>query len=351
MLEECVVYLRQDRGGAKGPIVLSRVSRSWEARMASSGRPRRLLCAAVIVLVLFTWRGTATAQPQHTGASLELAWDAPEACDARTQTLEYVERLVGSPLDGTAGLVRAHAKVTPRGPGGWQLELAISRSNGNRTRVLDAPTCQEISEAAAVILALALEPSLAEATSLGQEAEGPGHAFLPPEASWHLSSGLGPVLALGAVPSPALGGALGLTLMYQRWRVELAGVYVPEQTARSEDHWEAAGRVDLQGGTLSGCYLFLQRSLVQVGGCVEVESGVIRGQGQVDRPKSGGKMWLATGLSGALAWNLTAPFSVVVEPALLVPWGRPEFVAEGVRVFQPSFAVGSIRLLLEVRFF
>lgn len=356
-----------------------------------SSRPRSaLFVTGLTCLALLSWPSRARCDDPKVPTSLELDWEAPDGCSARDATLSNVERLLGTPIDPSAAPLRARAKVNLRPGGGWRLRLVFAAAGGERTRELDARTCDELSQAAAVILALALNPSLGgdfaapgvdesmapsagastdsartppmvadaapsdippQASSSAATARGHGPSEVA-SASWHWTFGAGSVLALGAIPSPAFGVAIHVAVAHGRIRLELAGLNLVERFAHIDERDTAGGYIGLREGTLSGCYLLSQGRVFAAGGCAQIEVGTVYGHGQgLDHLASGGRLWLSTGLSGVFSFEVASPLFLVVEPAIGVPWGRPEFEAAGASVYQPWFVTGSLRSTIEVRFF
>ncbi|HEV8548968.1 MAG TPA: hypothetical protein VGQ57_08070, partial [Polyangiaceae bacterium] len=104
---------------------------------------------------------------------LSLAWEAPAGCPDRDALLARVAELVGE-----RGGQQSHAPLalravlTEQGDGSYHAELHSTQDGAERTRELDAPSCEELSEASAVVVALALSPPTAdEAASPREDAE------------------------------------------------------------------------------------------------------------------------------------------------------------------------------------
>lgn len=87
---------------------------------------------------------------------LRLDWQAPAGCPDGEVLRARVVDLVGVEATGRARLT-ARARV--RGKAGrWTLELALVREGGQDRRTLSDPDCRALAEAAALVLAVAIDP-------------------------------------------------------------------------------------------------------------------------------------------------------------------------------------------------
>ncbi len=350
--------------------------------MRLAGHPPGWHLVGAVFFALLSWSAGAAGQSTEAVSGLHLLWDAPDGCDARDAALLSVGRLVG-PLGPATVPVQAHARVTSRASGGWRLQLTFAGPDGERMRELDAQTCDELREAAALILALAVNPSLGESVvqSVDEAGAAPKRATsistLPPtgaapppkgapmptpargrdgssanRTSWGLSLAAGPIWAQGAIPSPAFGGAGLVAASQNRVRIELGCFYMVQRFQHAEGRPTSGGYIGLTGGAVSGCYVLWRHKAIDAGGCAQIEVGVIHGQGVgLDHMQSGEYLWLATGLSGLLSFELDARVRLAIEPSIMAPWSRPEFVAGGAFVYRPAEVTGSVRSLIELRFF
>jgi RNA polymerase sigma-70 factor (ECF subfamily) len=93
------------------------------------------------------------------GNTFELHWEAPPNCPTQGDVRAEVQRLLGDVETPATGKVdaAAHVGITP---GGFELRLTLQQNHEVRERTLQAPTCQELGRAAALVLALAVNPAL-----------------------------------------------------------------------------------------------------------------------------------------------------------------------------------------------
>ena len=127
------------------------------------------------------------AQPAR---ALDLVWDAPQGCPSRENVLNRIE--VRAPAHAAAW--EAHAHVT-RTASTYTLALSLHGPNAETARrEVTAASCEAIAEAAAVLIALALEPESTEqetleppAAAISSEAKNPAaraqEASAPPQTS------------------------------------------------------------------------------------------------------------------------------------------------------------------------
>jgi hypothetical protein len=97
--------------------------------------------------------------------TLDLTWTAPATCPDRTYVVDEVARLLGNVHAKDDVRVRAMGTVVAK-DGALQLELELRVEAGaSWTRTLSASDCKVLADSAAVILALTVNPSRAEAAA------------------------------------------------------------------------------------------------------------------------------------------------------------------------------------------
>jgi hypothetical protein len=97
------------------------------------------------------------------GAPFELRWDAPATCPDATAVRAAVERRLGRAIAGELGadlVIDVHASTQEGGR--WRVELGMHGPDGDARRELsDASDCAAAVEAAALVIAIAIDPELA----------------------------------------------------------------------------------------------------------------------------------------------------------------------------------------------
>lgn len=118
----------------------------------------RVASAAFAVLVLGPGWVRAEA------GQLRFDWRAPDLCPSRERVLARAEELLGrSPESALGSELELSALVAQKAEGSWQLELRSRAESGQTTaRSVTATSCAELADAAALLLALAIDPALSE---------------------------------------------------------------------------------------------------------------------------------------------------------------------------------------------
>ncbi len=113
---------------------------------------------------------SARAGSPDAGDLLDLDWDAPAECPARGAVLADVARLVGpTPPPAATGQVSARAHVFRSEDGRWHVHIVtLGESGGERT--LNAATCEALTAATVIVLAVRVKPSLMVEGPAGDEA-------------------------------------------------------------------------------------------------------------------------------------------------------------------------------------
>ncbi len=349
--------------------------------------------------------GAAQAQatpPEAVVSGLALEWEAPDACAGRDRTLERVGRLLGVDPKQIVPAVHARARVRASDePGGkLRLLLVLHGPTGERSRELEAPSCTELSDAAALILALAIHPDLdtsqpelappladpavlsltggsdeerykpappappapptpptpvnpppasVAASSAAPVHAGPARAAAVP---WHLALELGPTGTLGIVPSPAFGIGGGVALASGRLRVGLTGTMAPQRRVLAAERPTAGGDLRVFSGAARVCYLVAGRPRVEFSGCWVFEGGLISGDGfGVEQPSPVSEPWVWGGIGALARIEATRPLGLVLEADGMVAPRRLDFRVSGFEVQRSSAVGGIFRVLLEVRIF
>jgi hypothetical protein len=92
-------------------------------------------------------------------AAVPLQWEAPPSCPAATQVQAWVDALVAPQAQGSA-----KGEVTQTASG-FALTLVVTTAQGRTERVLEAPACESLAQAAAVVVAVVVDPLEAQARS------------------------------------------------------------------------------------------------------------------------------------------------------------------------------------------
>ncbi len=347
------------------------------------------MCAAWTVVLLSVAPRAALAQSSGAAvgaaerqARLELEWRAPPGCDERERVLAAVERLLGaSPRAESPEALEAFASVTRTASGGWHLLLSVKHGEQSLARKLDAASCPELVDAAALILALALDPDLLsrarpekepdvprqEPVSLPpapERAPAPTAAVASPRSRVAPRSAsaaperertvplleLGPLLAVGAIPSPAFGVSVSGGFEFGRWRALVSGSFFPSVRKNIAES-NASAAFELRTLTAVVCWLLPASPSWGIGPCATTEFGSIAARGEgVDFPEGETKRWGASGAGGVARFKSRRAFEVGLQTVVAVPWGRPTFRVAQVEAYRPAALIVELRAFAGVRF-
>jgi len=99
-------------------------------------------------------------------AQLELRWDAPVECPTADDVRAEVTRLLGGSMPPDLSL-RADGEAT-RSDDGWTMHLRTSMGGEDGEREIAGERCEELGEAAALILALMIDPAAVAETEAAE---------------------------------------------------------------------------------------------------------------------------------------------------------------------------------------
>lgn len=180
---------------------------------------------------------------------LELAWASPAECPSGKAVADDALRLAsadGKPLPS----VRAKVSIQRTQGSDYVLTLTTETAGSGSIQRFRAGSCKAVAQAAAVTLALLLNPAGAPESVAPSAMSSPGRRKSLP---LHVAA-VGFVGAqVGHLPQvgPTFGGELGLQL--GRASAWLGGVYGPPQRAMLKGEPNLGGELSLVQATLSGC--------------------------------------------------------------------------------------------------
>ncbi len=135
-------------------------------------------CGALLVLA---WQGAAsTAGAQVPGPRTTIDWQAGGSCPDGAALRAQLEQRLGRPLSATARHeIEVHGSVSTGDSGGATLTLTTKIDGQIGSRELQATDCNALTQAAALILALSIDPELPSAGAAGASMR--DKPALPPE--------------------------------------------------------------------------------------------------------------------------------------------------------------------------
>jgi hypothetical protein len=282
---------------------------------------------------------------------LELAWDSPDDCPDRDDVEELVAQRLGERAVTSNVPLSASGRVAQT-PNGFSLTLRTPHGE----RRLEAPSCDELAQSAAVILALLIDPHAAPEPEPEPEPDSDSDAetSAPTAANsrsraWHGFVRAELVADAGLLPNVSLGPGLAGGVVLYRTTFELAATYLPTQgIARSTGD---VGELRALGARFGVCQDLLQNP--GLGPCLFVEYTRLVGRGSGLDPVRDvdGGLW-----SLLLAARLSVPFGTTFAWMLELGIGLPLSVAEftvgspGETVHETNAVVGRARTGIELRF-
>ncbi len=317
------------------------------------------LCASLCLL------GTevAHAQPQTL-----LNWEAPPTCPQGDEVMAAVREIAGDQVLATTSL---HATGSIRRLNDkFRLELTIQSETGTYIRTLDARSCGDLLNAAAVVLGLNLKRASAEVSG-GSESTGasgtggdqdnqstrddqaaarseptgtPSVTIAPSQtpskptssdegpartaATDPLGIWVGPQLqgAVGALPDPSLWWGVSVGKRLEHWMVWLAGRYHSPQQGASDPQSDVGIQVTRYGGEVGVARSFRGSQLeLAPGVLLEAERLLVRGTGQdlVSTSATSNIVLVGVGVTGR--WFVTDWLVIALAIGVDVPTSRPRF--------------------------
>ena len=291
---------------------------------------------------------------------LTLDWSAPPGCPDSAAVRSRVESLLGASVEAKLRhsiLVRGRVV---QGEQGARVDLGTSEEGVQGERTIEGATCEEVGSAAALVIALSIDPDAVRAHSpnVGVASfapppvdAAPGDAppmpptlatsppaSVPAPALTHpsetipagTSNAMGLVdaraeLDVGALPHPSLGLGLGTGFATGRVRGELDVRYFLPRFASAPEQPGKPTRgadVSLLVATASGCYAVVPAP-VEVDACAGVETGALAARGkEFDHATTELRPWLAAVGSLGLAVRALPPFALRADLGFSVPFGR-----------------------------
>lgn len=252
---------------------------------------------------------------------MDLDWDSPPGCPDSTAVRAEVVRLTGPTTQGSRHL-KASASIQPAVGGGFTLSLATNVDGAIGERLLSGGSCESLSDAAALMLALILNPDLVIAQA-PEPAPAQVDAAPPPAPRPRWQVGAYGGIHTGAIANMSSAFALSLGISFGRLSVRLMpGLSLPEDVFVDADQ-QLGGRLWTGTAGALGC-VTEALGFLQVTPCIgfDVTRLSARGLG-VLYPREATVYWSSA--EAALLLGLPVGHGVQVELAGmgLVPLHRP----------------------------
>jgi hypothetical protein len=320
-------------------------------------RPKlRAFIASVLVC------GAGLAEPIERG-SYRMVWKGPAECPTDLEVLARIEALLGTRVSELElPPLAARGRITLLAPENYELVLETFQGEQRFLRTMKAASCGELTDAGALVLALAIDPTLSERRTSAATAPAPSASATPndsppaparatparprerrtpappptpapepvpePEHAARFLLGARAVLDFGSVADIAVGPGIGLAIQWRAFEGSLDGVWLPARRTLAAPG--KGGDIALAAVALRGCYRPLS-GVFQALGCASFELGSLDGNGvgTVVRTHRSG-LWAAPGaLVGGRA-RLGSRLLVSLGAGAMVPIKPIDFTLDNV---------------------
>jgi hypothetical protein len=232
------------------------------------------------------------------------------------------------------GRLSAEVSIGVARDGRWSLTMRTEQSGIRGERTIEGSSCRAVTDAAALTLALMLNPETQPPASAAPAAE---HTERPPTmAPRRAARGLALAgaadvgLQVGALPHPGPEFSLGAMLGVGRSSFWLLGSFAPRQTEFVAGDRTRGGRLWMATATALGCWS-VTRSEPTFGPCLGAAFNLIEGHGLgVSDARHGAVYWVSP--TAGLSVDLPVTSWVAVHAAALgqLPLSRPRTYLEEV---------------------
>lgn len=307
------------------------------------------------------------ALPVHERIRLE--WDAPPECPDAADLQRRMAASLPDDSSADAEALRVHGRIATS-VDGYVLELRIDGPHGSGDRRLEAKDCSELAQAAALIIAVAIDPTSSPAETIPEPPQAPvAIASSPAAPVARTPAATAPSIALtdrsageGAPTSSAprfamrgglgfdtlswrpigLSTMLGLAVLGRRWRVDMIARYSAPSVVSAAREPALRARVQAWSIGSSACGVPTIGRTFELPLCGGIEVGAWHAHGIGNTLAPGRRtraLWLAASAGPGFIWRFTKRLALWSSIDAVVLLARPEFVTDqGTRVMQPSWA-------------
>jgi len=364
-------------------LVAAQMSRPLGLPPHRHRRGHRATGVGIVLLGLLAGAVQARAQPLNGAEPIAATfeWEAPPGCPDRDAMQAMIDATIGDVEDDDRRSVDVRGQLRVDDDGGFELLLELDGGAGG-VRQLRGASCEELSEAAALVVAMAIDPRLFERLeSTTESTEEPTLPTVPedpedPEPSPPIDDRIEedprpepsteeptPILrraaalfrvegGVGGSPVPGASGVLGLMLGLggRRWRAELGASYWTPRSTISPANAEVGVRAQLWAVTAQGC-AEPRRQRLSFPLCAGLLAGAVMARGEgILEGRAVTSRWLAAAVEPGLVVWLHPRWGLGVRARGHVAMIRPELRSEpSGTIFAGSPVGGSLRLGVEAR--
>jgi hypothetical protein len=308
----------------------------------------------------------------HAGAA-ELSLEQSGPCVNLDELSFRVGRALGQPLE-TVGEAEFGVRIEATGAG-YRAHIEARDGTGQAlagARALEARSCEELTEALALAVALAIGQhgapresvprvaALVPSTELAVAADTPDDR--PPAEMPSESHATGPALGgsawaigdTGTLPGLGLGAGLGIELRWPSFALRALGTLLPEREGTLPEPVPSDRGVSiglLAAGVLACVPVAVSPAVLKLALCTGAELGELSGSGiGVSSPHHQRTLWSAVRFDADLRWALPdTPLGLDLLVTAAAPLSRDEFVLRNIgSVHRPASVVGRVGLGLSL---
>lgn len=275
-------------------------------------------------------------------AAVELSWETPRSCPPSPRVLAEAERLLGAGFAHTAELA-VEIEIEQEGSA-FVLRLEIEGDGVEGERELRMQSCEEVRDAAALLIALSLDPELA---TRAPEPAPVASASEPTELT--LAPGIG--IDSSLLPSTAALLSVQLALRLAPLTFAMGGVLLwPNEVTVVAPDASFGVDVGVAAARAGVCVALLSADGLSVGPC----AGIWLGRMWAEAQNSGGdrgELLVAPELSAVAEHRFSRLVSLSLRLAALVPLRSPRFeLRDGGAIHQAPGVSAQAELALLVHF-
>ncbi|HWB80635.1 MAG TPA: hypothetical protein VG755_36985 [Nannocystaceae bacterium] len=294
--------------------------------------------AAGSLAMVLAWASVA-APPEPEEGTVALQWRAPEGCPDGVRVRDEIRRFVATGAQtGTLDRVDADARVVREGDR-YVLELELKLPGGAMHKRIEADKCEVLASAAALVMAVMLDPKAVVETVEEAKVEPPTPepppkvepkpvTPPPPVDRKRRVQALMRIFGMGSFGAmPRFGGALGGSLGARigRARVEVVALGEIPQRKLNDTERSAGARIDLWTLGVRGCFA-PNVNRVEFPLCAGVEAGQLRARGfGLSVARSTAAPWLAFPFGAMVMWAPVPRFAFGGGVDAWVAATRPTF--------------------------
>jgi len=318
----------------------------------------QVYAAVCVAHAVATLAPVVRALPPSTEDTIHLSWSAPSGCPGADEIESDIHRILGaSPRMGER--LTATGTVSQIAEGEWRAEVTTRMDGMEGSRTLRGTDCDEVTHAAALVLALMLKPentprepaSAPPPTTTAADAEPkkPTRPPASPAGPWLVRGAA--LTGIGTLPGLEAGYGMHLGVAAEHWAAELRGAFWLPKTARSGEVPEAGAKFWLVELSPTVC-LRIGETWWRWDTCAGAKLLQMTGSsfGVSDPGRATGR-WTAAFLEQAASAALTSHSRVRLGLELVWPPSRPAFAIENVgEIHRPAHLAGRAGLAFEVSF-